>query len=188
MVNHICNGRSSSHWFKSSLGQHQTYRIIPAHTTIKQKERLINLLKNIKAEGGNQQQTYKKIYPTGTESPKFYGMPKTQKTKVPLRPIVSRRGIVTHETAIAPARILQPLVGKSLHNVHNIRDFIQQTKGIKLEDDECISAYDMNLLFTSVPIEPVLKITKKQLEQDRQLHQRTTMICRHHQSSGVLLG
>ena len=34
------------------LGQHQTYKTIPADPTIRQKKRLINLLKNINAEGG----------------------------------------------------------------------------------------------------------------------------------------
>ena len=43
------------------LGQQQTYKIIPVDLTINQKKRLINLLKNIKAEGGLQDHIYKKI-------------------------------------------------------------------------------------------------------------------------------
>ena len=81
------------------LDQQQTYRIIPADTTNRHKNRFISLLKNIKAEGGIQAHTYKMLYPTEASSPKFYGLPKIHETGVPLRSIVSSRGTVTHRTA-----------------------------------------------------------------------------------------
>ena len=55
---------------------------------------------------------YKKLYPTGAGSPKFYGLPKIHKEGVPLRPIVSSIGAVTYHTAKELARILKPLVGR----------------------------------------------------------------------------
>ena len=58
-------------------------------------------------------------------------------------------------------------MGKSPHHVHNIRDFIQQIKGIKLEEDECISSYAVKALFASVPTEAALKVIKKKLEEDK---------------------
>ena len=59
-----------------NLLNQQTYRKIPEDPTSKQKTRLIKLLKNIKAEGGINEETYKRMYPTGAGSPKFYGLPK----------------------------------------------------------------------------------------------------------------
>ena len=38
--------------------------------------------------------TYKKIYPTGAGIPKVYGLPKIHKAGIPLRPIVSSRGVI----------------------------------------------------------------------------------------------
>ena len=67
--------------------------------TTKHKNRLINILKSIKAEGGIDNTTYKRLYPTGAGSPKYYGLPKIHKQDVPLRPIVSSRGSATYETA-----------------------------------------------------------------------------------------
>ena len=75
------------------------YKLIPADPTTRQKNKLINLLMNIKAEGGINDETYKRMYPTGAGSPKFYGLPKIHKAGTPLRPIISSRGTVTCGTA-----------------------------------------------------------------------------------------
>ena len=54
-----------------------TYKKINEDPTNKQKTRLISILKNIKTEGGLNEENYKKMYPTGAVSPKYYGLPKT---------------------------------------------------------------------------------------------------------------
>ena len=76
-----------------------TYRPIPNDPTIKLKNRLITLLKKIKSEGGMNEATYRKLYPTGAGSPKFYGLPKVHKQGTPLRPIVSSIGAATYQTS-----------------------------------------------------------------------------------------
>ena len=143
--------------------------------TSKQKARLIKLLRNIKAQGGITEEQYKKMYPTGAGAPKFYGLPKIHKQDTPLRPIVSSTGTVSYNTSKELARILKPLVGKSQHHLQNTKDFIQQIKDVKLQQDETIISYDVKALFTSVPIQPVLNIIKNRLEKDQQLQQRTSM-------------
>ena len=123
------------------------------------------MLKNIKAEGGINEDTYKRMYPTGAGagSPKFYGLPKIHKPDRPLRPIVSSTCTVSYNTAKEMAKILKPLVGLSTHHLQNTKDFIQQLKDVKLQQDESIISYDVNALFTSVPIQPVLNIIKNKL-------------------------
>ena len=144
-----------------------TYKLIPAYPTTRWKTKLINLIKNIKAEGGIYVKAYKRIYPTGAGSPKFYGLPKIQKPGTPLRPILSSRGIVTYDTAKELARILKPLVGMSPHHVLNTRDLVQHLKGIRLHHDECIISYDVKALFTSVPIQPTINIIRDKLSKDK---------------------
>ena len=39
---------------------------------------------------------YQNIRPTGSQRPKMYGLPKTHKTNVPLRPILSMTGSSHH--------------------------------------------------------------------------------------------
>ena len=136
----------------------ETYKKIPEDPTNKQKSRLISILKNIKAEGGLSEETYRRLYPTGAVSPKFYGLPKIHKPGIPLRPIVSSTGTATYNTAKELARILIPLVGMSNHHVQNTRDFVEQLKEVRLKQGECIICYDITALFTYVPIQPVVNI------------------------------
>ena len=65
-----------------------TYRNISSDPTTKYKNKLVNLLKSIKSKGEINEALYKKLYPTGAGSPKFYGLPKIHKKGNPLRPIV----------------------------------------------------------------------------------------------------
>ena len=67
------------------------------------------------------------------------------------------------------------MVGMSTHHLQNTKDFIQQLKEVKLQQDETIISYDVKALFTSVPIQLVLNIIKNKLENDQQLQQRTSM-------------
>ena len=136
------------------------------------------MLKTIKAEGGISDAVYKRIYPTGAGSTKFYGLPKIHKEGMHLRPIVSSTGAASYETSKELARILKPLVGKSPYQVQNSKDFIQQIQGKTLQEDQCIMSYDVKALFTSVPIQPAIDIIKKLLE-DGELQQRTNMSVNH---------
>ena len=49
----------------------KTYKKILEDPINKQKNRLISILKNIKAEGGLTEEVYRRLYPTGAVSPKF---------------------------------------------------------------------------------------------------------------------
>ena len=155
-----------------------TIKKISEDPTNKQKNRLINILKNIKTEGGLNEKTYRRLYPTGAVSTKFYGLPNVHKPHIPLRPIVSSSGTATYNTAKELARILKPLVGNSIHYVQNTKDFVQ-IKETRLKQGECIISYDVAALFTSVPIQPVINIIKQRLANDIELHQRTSMSINH---------
>ena len=61
---------------------------------------------------------YKKMYPTGAGTPKFYGLPKIYKAGDPLRPIVSSSGAVSYETAKELTWILNPQWGNH-HKMSN---------------------------------------------------------------------
>ena len=152
------------------LLQQSAYRPIPHDPTNKLKTRLISLLKHIKTEGGMNEATYKRLYPTGAGSPKFYGLTKVHKQGTPLSPIVSSIGAVTYQTSKELSRILKPLVGKSPHHIHNNQDFLKHLKGIRLAPDEVMASCDVKALFPSVPIKSALDVIKKLLEEDPGLH------------------
>ena len=157
------------------LLQSSTYKNLTTDPTTRQKNKLISLLKTTKAEGGISENSYKRLYPTGAIIQKYYGLPKVHKKDTPLRPIVSSIGSVTYETVKELSRILKPLVGRSPHHVRNNQDFMHSLEEIIVETEECMMSFDVKALFTSISIQPALKIIKKLMEEDTSLHQRTTM-------------
>ena len=52
------------------------YKILQTDPTTKFKNKLISILKSIKSEGGIDENTYKRLYPTEATPPKYYGLPK----------------------------------------------------------------------------------------------------------------
>ena len=152
-----------------------TYRALTSDPTMRLKNKMINLLKTSKSKGGLSEDLYRRLYPTGAGSSKFYGLPKIHKPGMPLRPIVSSIGGVTYHTSKEVARILKPLVGKSEHHVKNTQDFIESIKGIHLSEDQCMVSYDVKALFTSVPTKKACIIIRQRLEEDLELNQRTSL-------------
>ena len=59
------------------------YKEILKETTNKIKAQLITKLRRIKKDRKLDEGTYRTMYPTGCVPPKFYGLPKTQKTGTP---------------------------------------------------------------------------------------------------------
>ena len=161
------------------LLKQNTYRELVADPTNKYKNKLINLLRTIKSEGGMNNNTYKRLYPTGAVSPKYYGLPKIHKAGVPLRPIISSRRSATYETAKELAKIIKPLVGRCPHHVQNNKDFLESIRNIKLQPDKCIMSYDVSALFTSIPIDPAIKIIQKHLEDGKDLSNTTSKTVNH---------
>ena len=159
----------------NNLLSQNTYRPIQWDPTNTIKNKLITILKRVKSQTGLINQTYKAMYPTGCVPPKFYGLPKIHKLDTPLRPIVSSCGSVTYGMDKELAKILKPLVGTSPHQINSTQDFVEQVRHINLVPGECLSSYDVSALFTSVPIDPALKIIKNLLLKDPTLKHRTVM-------------
>ena len=67
------------------LLQSSIYRILTTDPTTKHKNELISLLKSIKVEGGINEDTYRRLYPTGAGTPKYYGLPMVYKKDIALR-------------------------------------------------------------------------------------------------------
>ena len=162
---------------KELLDDNNTYRPLKLDPINIQKNRLITILKGIKTEARLEENIYKRMYPMGASSPKLYGFPKIYKKNNPLRPIASSRGSVIYGIAKEFARILKHLTGNTIHHVNNSSEFADDIKKIKLEEGECIISYDMSALslYTSIPVQSAIEATKKKLEQNTELHQRTSM-------------
>ena len=65
------------------LAKRDIYRPLVADHTNKYKNKLINILKTIKARGGLGDITYKRLYPTGAACQNSMGYPKSIKRTAP---------------------------------------------------------------------------------------------------------
>ena len=145
------------------LEEKGTYKEIKKDPTNKLKNKLLNLLKETKAEGGIKDQLYKKMYPTGAVAPNLYGLPKIHRRGIPLRPIVSSRGSISYEVAKELSWILRPLVGSSPSTLRTLDHSKSQWK------------YSIIWCLCTFYIDPAFNIIRRKLELDQELHLRTSM-------------
>ncbi len=80
-----------------------------------------------------------------------------------------------YATACFVVDILSLLVGNTQHHLHNSVDLVTNLTSIRLREDESIISFDVNALFTSVPVEESLTLIQESLEADPTLSERTTL-------------
>ena len=118
---------------------------------------------------------YWKLYPTSGNTPWYYGLPNIHRTTIPLRSIISSINSITFDTANFHAKIISPLLGKTSYHIQNTIDFLDEIKGIRLQDVEEVVSYDVTAFFTSVPMDEALNSIHHSLESDYILHERTKL-------------
>ena len=113
---------------------------------------ITSLLKNLKEKGDISSQTYETIRPTGSWTPRLYGLPKIHKPGLPMRPILDMTNSPYHSTARWLTQLLEPVRHKistrSLKDTFECVDIIEQinTKG------KSMFSFDVTSLFTNVPL------------------------------------
>ena len=73
------------------------------------------------------------------------------------------------------AKVLKPLVEKLPHHIQSTSNFLSNVREVTLLPGECLSSYDVIVLFTSVPIDPALNIIKDLSEKDDTLSSRMVL-------------
>ena len=109
---------------------------------------------------------YNNIRPTGSQRPKLYGLPKTHKSKCPLRPILSMIGSPQHLLAKYLATVWQPVLDKfSSHTVKDFFTFVEMLRNLpsKFNYEGFMCSFDIASLFTNVPLIEVISICINQL-------------------------
>ena len=116
--------------------------------------------------------TYERIRPVGTATPRMYGVPKLHKEGTPLRPILSMINSPQHELAKWLADILKPVVKKfSKHTVKDSYEFCQDLDDFVNSDDGgyFMCSFDVKSLFTNVPLKETIEICLDSLYRDDEI-------------------
>ena len=130
------------------------------------------MLQSLRYSGAIDVPTYRRLYTTSSDVPKFYGLPKIHKATWPLRLIVSSCGSISYNSAKFVANILAPLVGRTDRHLKNSADLVDKLSNIHINDDECLVSYDVTALFTSVPVDESIRIINDLLVNDTSLNNR----------------
>ena len=122
-------------------------------------ERQINkVLKEIHQEGFIDQTTLKSLSARGSLTPRLYGLPKTHKPGIPLRPVLSMSGSPYHSLAQWLVGLLEPVRAKlcpfSLKDTFEFVDLIESLD----TSNKVMTSFDVESLFTNVPLDEVLNI------------------------------
>ena len=100
------------------------------------------------------------IRPVGSQRPRIYGLPKSHKDCVPLRPILSMTGSTQHDLTRWLCELLQPALDSvSEHVSVDFFTFADAIRSIThLNENSIICSYDIASLFTNVPLTEVFQI------------------------------
>ena len=116
----------------------QQFQLLDISPTAANENKIQRALWKIKSKFT--QQEYKKLYPTGSNSGKFYGTVKLHKLprfetvdKLPLRPIISNVGTASYQPAKHPAKLLLPL-SKNRYTTNSTKSFMSFIRHQKVPD------------------------------------------------------
>ena len=96
---------------------------------------------------------------TASILPRLYGLPKTHKANVPMRPIVSTINSTTSKLSQLLAGVLhRSFINRTSYNVQDSFDFVERVKDIIIPESHVLVSFDVSSLFTNIPMQLVLQI------------------------------
>ncbi|KAJ0170974.1 hypothetical protein K1T71_013746 [Dendrolimus kikuchii] len=126
------------------------------------------------------------LTPSCAKAPKLYGLPKIHKNNIPLRPIVSQLDSPTYRLAQHLAKTLNNLRGNTPYHVKDSFDFISAIENLTLAEDEVLVSFDVQSLFTSLPVEDCIEIVKRKLI-DNNMPEEYADLLKHCLTSGYFV-
>ncbi|XP_078377337.1 uncharacterized protein LOC144660252 [Oculina patagonica] len=159
----------------STLIENGPYQLLNKDPTDRLTRKLTEKLLTLKRSGDISEPVYNKIRPRHKQPPRIYGLPKIHKADVPLRPIVSCVNTFAYDLSAHLANILSPLTGNSDFAVTNSAHFVSTINSETNLDNEIMVSFDVESLFTNVPIDGAVQAALRKLENDPSLADRTTL-------------
>ena len=96
----------------------------------------------------------------------LYGLPKTNKTKLEVRPILSATGIYNYKLAKWLDEKLNPLSVNDQTIINDIFSFADDLQGMKIDKQDILVSYDVSSFFTNVPVDETIKILAEKAFKD----------------------
>ena len=149
------------------------YKILKKDPTKTYENKVGAALKTLKGTLSDAQ--ISRLTPRNSKAPHFYGLPKIHKNNVPLRPIVSSRESPVREISRFLLDIISPIARKSASFVKNAEHFVSIMNNFEIGTSDKLVSFDVESLFTNIPVKETLRIIKNRLQQDKDLKTRTKL-------------
>ena len=138
------------------LGDSTKFEKLATHTNklrliLKLETKLTRLLGNLKRLQVITRDLYDKLRPTGSYLGRLYGLPKTHKAGLPLRPILSALKTFNYNAAKYLVKMLNPLTT----NEYTVKDsftFVNELKNLNVDKNMTMASFDVTSLFTNIPL------------------------------------
>ena len=124
--------------------------------------KLNTFLRKIKSQNIISEMQYKQLYASGSYVGDMYGLAKVHKVNVPLRPIVST--YKTHNYDLG--KFIAPMISHLAKNdyvLKNSYQFANEVSGIKNAENFHMSSFDIESLYTNVPVSETIDIILKKI-------------------------
>ena len=141
----------------TDLPQFQKYekpRKNAKNPVLKEEERIISILKNLRATGKINEDLYQKLSPVGSQPPRLYGLAKVHKKNTPMRPVLSMPGSAYYKIAKEVTQWLSNV--KECQIQCSTKLICDSLKDVQLEDNEKLVSFDVSSLYTNVPVEEAI--------------------------------
>ena len=102
----------------------------------------------------------------GSRLAHLYGLPKSHKTKLAVRPILSATGTYNYKLAKWLDEKLKPLSVNDQTITNDIFSFADDLQGMKIDKQDILVSYDVSSLFTNVPVDETIKILAEKAFKD----------------------
>lgn len=115
--------------------------------------------------------------------PKLYGLPKTHKPIMKMRPIVSNIGSPTEKIAKWLVSEFKQYIQPAGFSLNNTVDFIDKVKNTKIGTEEIMISFDVESLFPSIPINTTMEYLEEWLkerepnEEKRNVYMQSSRFC-----------
>ena len=157
---------------KSTLIENGPYKLLNKDPTDRLTRKLSEKLLNLKRSGYLSEAVYNKIRPRHKQPPRIYGLLNSRRTAKTYRVVVNT---FAYDLSAYLANILSPLTGKSEYTVTNSVHFVSTVSNETILDNEIMLSFDVESLFTNVPIDDAVQAVLQKLENDPGLADRSTL-------------
>ena len=129
--------------------------------TIKEHERIINVLTGLKDEGKLDAELCQQLKPCGSQPPRLYGLAKVHKASIPVRPVLSMPGSAYYKVAKQVADWMSVIPEAQINS--SSKKIADQIKTLELNDEEQMVSFDVSALYTNVPVNEAIKLAADRL-------------------------